>query len=192
MGTKVCSTLRVYFKGGNMPDIFMKIDRLKPAYEFVNRIVFFICKILLIGDILITSMSVAGRYIKVLPDPSWSEEVILTLMAYMAVLSAALAIRKGSHICMTALDGYLPKKLIMVLDVVADVAVFCLAIVMLVVGWKYAITIGSKGSYVSMPGVSRFWMYFPIPLAGVAMIIFTLETTYNHIKLFFRKEEEQR
>ena len=60
---------------------------------------------------------------------------------------------------------------------------------MVVVGWKYASTIGSKGTYVSMPNVSRFWMYFPIPLAGIAMIIFELEAIYNHIKNIFVKEE---
>ena len=63
-----------------------------------------------------------------------------------------------------------------------------LAFVMLTVGWKYAQQIGSRGTYVSMPSVSRFWMYFPIPLAGFAMIIFEIEALYNHIKGFFVKE----
>ena len=57
------------------------------------KIVLFLCKMLLIIDIIIAAMTVAGRYISFIPDPSWSEEVILT-MAYMTVLSAALAIRK--------------------------------------------------------------------------------------------------
>ena len=34
-----------------------------------------------------------------------------------------------------------------------------------------------------------FVMYFPVPLAGVAMIIFEIEALYNHIKSFFVKEE---
>ena len=32
-------------------------------------------------------------------------------------------------------------------------------------------------------------MYFPVPLAGVAMIIFEIEAIYNHIKSVFVKEE---
>ena len=109
-------------------------------------------------------------------------------MSYMAVLAAALAIRRGSHIRMTAFDKYLPDKLLLVLDLLADVAVLALAVIMLVQGWSYASTLGSRGFYVSMPKLSRFWMYFPVPLAGAAMIIFELETIYNHIKLFFGKE----
>ena len=124
-----------------------------------------------------------------IPDPAWSEEVVLTCMSYMAVLSAALAIRRGAHIRMTALDGYLPVNLVKFLDVLADAAVLALAVIMITVGWKYAAGIGAKGTYVSMPWLSRFWMYFPVPLAGVAMVIFELEALYNHIKAFFVKEE---
>ena len=172
-----------------MPAIFEKIDKIKPAYDITYKVVMFICKILLIADIAITSMSVAGRYIPFIPDPAWSEEVVLTCMSYMAVLSAALAIRRGAHIRMTALDPYLPKTLVKILDIIADLAVLILAVIMISVGWKYASGIGSKGTYVSMPKVSRFWMYFPVPLAGVAMLIFELEALYNHIKGFFVKEE---
>lgn len=171
-----------------MPEIFKKIDKIKPAYDMTYKVVLFVCKLLLIGDVLITSMSVAGRYISFIPDPAWSEEVVLTCMAYMAVLSAALAIRNGSHIRMTALDSYLPKNLIKFLDILADVAVFALAVIMLTVGWKYASGIGAKGFYTSMPWLSRFWMYFPIPLAGAAMIIFESEVLYNHIKGIYVKE----
>ena len=155
-----------------MPEIFKTIDKIKPAYDFTYKAVMVICKLLLIADILITTMAVAGRYIPFIPDPAWSEEVVLTCMSYMAVLSAALAIRRGAHIRMTALDTYLPKGLVKFLDILADGAVLALSVIMIVVGWQYATGLGAKGSYVSMPKVSRFWMYFPVPLAGVAMLIF--------------------
>ncbi len=174
-----------------MPGIFEKIDKIKPVYDAADKAVLFICKILLIIDILITTMSVVGRYVPFVPDPAWSEEVVLTCMSYMAVLSAALAIRKGAHIRMTAFDRYLPKWLLKFLDILADICVLALAFVMLTVGWKYAQQIGSRGTYVSMPSVSRFWMYFPIPLAGLAMIIFEIEALYNHIKGIFVKEGEK-
>lgn len=152
------------------------------------RVVLFLCKLLLVVDILITTMAVAGRYISFIPDPAWSEEVVLTCMSYMAVLSAALAIRRGAHIRMTAFDRYLPAKVLKSLDIIADLAVLALAVIMITVGWKYATGIGSKGTYVSMPKVSRFWMYFPVPLAGVAMLVFEVEALYNHVKSFFVKE----
>lgn len=173
-----------------MPKIFNTIDKIRPVYDVAYKIVLLLCKLLLILDILITTMSVAGRYISFIPDPAWSEEIVLTCMAYMAVLSAALAIRKNAHIRMTAFDKYLPKKVVIAMDIISDTAVLALAVVMMVVGWKYAVQIGSKGTYVSMPGVSRFWMYFPIPIAGIAMLIFEIEAIYNHTKRIFVEEEE--
>jgi TRAP-type C4-dicarboxylate transport system permease small subunit len=113
-------------------------------------------------------------------------------MAYMAVLSAALAIRRNAHIRMTAFDRFLPRRLVIFLDIISDIAVLGLATVMIVVGWKYSVQIGSKGYYVSMPNLSRFWMYFPVPVAGVAMFIFEIEILLNHIKESFVKEEGYR
>ena len=173
-----------------MPKIFETLDKVRPVYDIVYKVVLFVCKILLIADILITSYAVAGRYIPFISDPSWSEEVVLTLMSYMAVLSAALAIRRGEHIRMTAFDPFLPKLVVKLLDILADAAVLALGIIMLVCGWNYASTLGGRGFYVSMPWLSRFWMYFPVPLAGAAMIVFEVEALYNHIKSFFVKEAD--
>ena len=92
---------------------------------------------------------------------------------------------------MTALDRYLPGALIKALDILADVCVLGLAFIMLFEGWKYATAIGARAMYISMPKLSKFWMYFPIPVAGFAMIIFELEALYNHIKGIFVREEKQ-
>ena len=188
-----------------MPKIFTTLDKIRPAYDMTYKIVMFLCKILLIADILIASYAVLGRFcqqwsrsyaflgfLSVIKDPAWTEQVVLTCMSYMAVLSAALAIRTGAHIRMTAFDTYLPKKIVKALDVLADVAVMALGVIMVVEGWKYATTLGGKGFYESIPWLSRFWMYFPVPLAGIAMIVFELEALYNHIKAFYVKEEEAR
>ena len=106
-----------------MPKIFTTLDKIKPAYDITYKVVLFICKLLLI------------------------------------------------------------------LDILADAAVMVLGIIMMVVGWNYATTLGGRGFYVSMPWLSRFWMYFPVPLAGVAMVVFEFESIYNHIKSLFVKEE---
>ena len=175
-----------------MPEIFNKIDKIKPAYDLVYKVVLLICKLLLVADIVITSMSVVGRYVSFIPDPAWSEEVVLTCMSYMAVLSATLAIKKNAHIRMTAFDNYLPKKLVFFLDLVSDIGLFILALVMIIIGWNYAKNVGSIGSYVSLTWLSRFWMYFPIPLAGVAMFFFEIERIFIDVQqLCLGKEDKE-
>ncbi len=175
-----------------MKAFFNAVDKIKPFYDHVYNVILFICKILLIIDILITTVAVAGRYIPYLPDPPWSEEIVLSLMAYMAVLSAALAIRRKAHIRMTALDRYLPKRVINFLDMFAELAVMALGFVMIFVGWRYAVKIGSRGSYISIPALSRFWMYLPVPLAGLAMVIFEIETVYNQAKILILGGDENK
>lgn len=165
----------------NMPAFFKNVQKLKPVYSLMYKIFMLICKLLLIADILITSWIVLARYIPAIPAPNWGEELILTLMSYMAVLSAALAIRRNAHIRMTAFDRFLPAKIVHVSDLIADMAVLALALIMVIVGFQYANGIGGKGVYISMPWLSRFWMYFPIPLAGIAMIFFELERIFIDI-----------
>lgn len=186
-----------------MTNIFSKIDKIRPVFDWTEKIVMVICKLLLIADILITSYAVAGRlsgsaataypalkFLKsIFNDPAWSEEIVLTLMSYMAVLSAAIAIRHGAHIRMTAFDRYLPPIVLRILDLVADIAVLALGMIMLVVGWRYATGLGAFAKYISLPKLSKFWMYFPVPMAGFAMIIFELEAIYGHIKVLCIGEE---
>lgn len=175
-----------------MSGFFAAFDKIKPFFTIVDKISLLLCKIFLIVDILVTCYVVLGRRLPFIPGAAWSEEVILSCMSYMAVLAAAIAIRKRLHIRMTALDVYFPKKFVKVLDIVSDIAVMVFAVVMLYIGWRYANTIGGRGTYVSMPMVSRFWMYLPIPLAGFATIIFQLEVLVDDIKellISFTKEE---
>ena len=175
-----------------MPDVFIKLRKFEKVYNFVYSVFMLICKLLLVADILITSWIVLARYIKVIPAPNWGEELILTLMSYMAVLSAALAIKRNAHIRMTAFDRYLPEKMIITLDLVADLAVLALAVVMLTTGWSYATGLGAKGTFISMPWLSKFWQYFPIPLAGLAMIFFEVERIVLDVERYFIREEEQK
>ena len=115
-----------------MPGVFRTLEKIKPVYDWAYKIMLLICKLLLIADIVITSITVAGRYFPFFTAPHWGEEIVLTLMVYMAVLSATLAIRKRSHIRMTAFDKYLPKRVLLILDLVADIAVLALGVVLLV------------------------------------------------------------
>ena len=156
-------------------------------------LVMFVCKIFLIADILVTSYAVAGRYfgkyVPFIKDPAWSEEVVLTLMTYMAFLAAALAVRKGTHIRMTSLDVYLPKKLCQVLDLFADLLIFGFSIIMITSGFSTASLVGGRSKYATLPFLSKYWMYAPIPIAGIVICIFIVEKIIHHFLILTGKEE---
>ena len=174
-----------------MPAFFQKLEKIRPVYDWAYKIMLFICKLLLIADIVITSWSVLGRYVSFISDPHWSEEMVLTFMVYMAVLSATLAIRKRSHIRMTAFDKYLPRKVLLVLDLLADIAVLILGVILVVQGAKVVSPTGNIAKfakYSSIPTLSQTWMYLPVAIAGVGMILFELEQVFLRIEEFYLPE----
>ncbi len=176
-----------------MPEIFNKLDKIKPIYDFTDKLFMVLCKLLLIADILISILTVMQRYIPnyIFPPMPWGEQMVLTFMVYLAVLSAALAIRTNSHIRMTAFDKFLPKKLVMTSDVITDLLVMALGVVMLIYGWQVCNgPLAKFGKYESIPTLSKMWMYLPVPIAGAGMIVFEIESLYNHIKAFFVPAQE--
>lgn len=154
------------------------------------RVVKIICQLFLIAEICITSMAVAGRYIPFIPDPAWSEELTLTCMIYMAFIGASLAVRKKTHIRMTSLDRYMPVKLVQAIEIFDDLLVLIFSLMMVIEGFPYAINAG-KAVYVSLPALSRFWLYAPVPFAGVAMSIFQLEGLVKDVRVFLAKEAKE-
>ena len=176
-----------------MLKIFHALEKIKPVYDIAEKIMMLICKLLLVADILITCFMVIGRYVPFIPAPVWGEQVVLTLMVYMAVLSATLAIRTRSHIRMTAFDKYLPRKALLVSDLLADLAVLALGIVLVVFGIKFCNSpLSLRGKYASIPTLSKVWQYIPVVVAGVGMIIFELEQVFQHIEAFFVKDDENK
>lgn len=175
-----------------MSKFFTTVDKAKPFYDVMYKIVRLICKIMLIADILVTSFAVLGRYVSFLPDPVWSEQVVLTLMVYMSLLSATLAIHDESHIRMTAFDKFIPKRVLSVLDILADIAVAVLGVFFIIYGNQILQSPLAKfGKYESMPWLSRYWMYFPVPLSGFAMVFFELERIYVHLKHLIYPESKK-
>ena len=175
-----------------MNTFFKKIKVLKPVYDLTYNILLNLCKLLLIGDIFVTLWAVAGRYIPFIGAPSWSEEIILTMMVYLAVLSAALAIRKGAHIRMTAFDRSLDPKVLMITDIISDLLVMALGIVMLTSGIQLLDSpLCRLGTYASLPKFSKFWQYLPIAAAGASMVIFELEQFFLHLEKLFSGENEK-
>ena len=150
-----------------MPAFFRAVEKIKPVYDWTYKILMFICKLLLIGDIIITAWAVTGRYVP-------------------------LAIRRGAHIRMTAFDTYLPKKVLLVSDIIADLAVMALGVVLVIYGIKFCNSpLSIRGKYASIPTLSKFWQYLPIPVAGAGMIIFELEQVFQHVEAFFVKDEKR-
>ena len=95
---------------------------------------------------------------------------------------------------MTAFDKYLPPRVLLCMDLMADVAVLILGVVLVVQGSKVIDPNGSLAKfakYSSIPTLSQVWQYLPMVVAGVSMILFELEQVFLRIEEFFIPAEKK-
>jgi TRAP-type C4-dicarboxylate transport system permease small subunit len=136
------------------------------------------CKICFIAMVALTTYVVFNRYIVKSPL-SWGEPVVLMFMVYMALVSAALAIRKDSHIRMQIIDFFLPRKAVAFFRGAAHVCIFFFGIFMIWNGWKFTIQAGRN--LMTGVGIKSLWLYVAVPVAGVAICLMEIERLINCI-----------
>ena len=67
-----------------------------------------------------------------------------------------------------------------------------LGVVLVIYGIKFCNSpLSVRGKYASIPTLSKFWQYLPVPVAGVSMIIFELEQVFLHIEELFAKSDKK-
>jgi TRAP-type C4-dicarboxylate transport system permease small subunit len=131
-----------------------------------------LCMVLMCLMVLVVAWIVFGRYI-LNKTPAWGEEFSLMVMVWMGLLSGALGLRDDSHLRLTVIDFFAPKKF------VRAVKIFC---VLLILGFsalffQQGIEITKIGMLNKMPGlgIPAAWFYLAAPVTGILMFVFALE-----------------
>lgn len=126
----------------------------------------------LLGIVVVVVGSVVWRYI--LNDaPAWSEQVALILVINVAMFGAAAGVRDEGHIGMESLVGLLPKpfqfwigQIVGFFSIVFGVALVWGCSMMAVSVWS---------NRIPTLGISESWRYIPCVVAGVLIILFSIE-----------------
>ncbi len=158
---------------------------MKKFFDYVYKISFNFCKLLFIVMIVITSYVVFGRYV-LHSHPVWGEEVVLLSMTYMALISAALAIRDDSHMKMTVIEYALSEKAIEIIKLVALGSIFIFSIFMIVEGTKFTITM--RLSRLTGLQIATSWQYLSVPLSGLILMLMVVEKFLEHFGLVERSK----
>lgn len=152
---------------------------MKQVTKFFDWVYWFFmtfCKICFIGMVAITAFVVFNRYI-IKNSLVWGEPVVLMCMVYMSLISAALAIRKDTHIRMSIIDFLVPKKVVCVFRGAAQVSIFFFGIFMIIYGWKFSMLAGKN--MMTGVGIKSMWLYLACPMAGVALCLMEIERLIN-------------
>lgn len=136
------------------------------------------CKICFICMVIITSIVVLNRYV-IKRQLVWGEPVVLMFMVYMSLVSAALAIRKDTHIRMQIVDFILPVKVVSVMRAAANIAIFVFGIVMIIYG--YGFTQLATRNIITGVGITSAWLYAACPISGIAICLMEIERAINFV-----------
>jgi TRAP-type C4-dicarboxylate transport system permease small subunit len=113
----------------------------------------------------------------------WGEPVVLLFMTYVSLVSAALGIRRDTHIRMELVDSLFPIKFVRVLRAIAQIGIFAFGAFMLRYGWEFALIAGRNT--MTGVGISSFWLYLACPIMGLAICIMEIERVIN---FFYRRK----
>lgn len=148
------------------------MEKITRFFDIVYRFFMTVCKIFFTLMVVLTTYVVINRFIIKGALP-WGEPIILMCMVYMCMVSAALAIRKDTHIRMTVLDMVLPDKVICVLRAAAQICIFAFSFFMIIYGWRFSMVAGRN--LITGVGIKSMWLYLSVPFAGIALCLMEIE-----------------
>lgn len=128
--------------------------------------------VLLLVVVLSVQYQVFGRY--VLNDtPTWAEALAMLLVLYVTAFGAAVGVRDGNHVGFDTVVQWLPKRMHCAVEVTAHGLVAVFGALMAHSGWRWSV---AKWNEVKpMLGVPDAVDYFPLVIAGVLIVMFSIE-----------------
>lgn len=137
----------------------------------VTRIVTTLMWIAFGGLIATVALQVLARNVLMAPI-IWTSDVAQLLFAWLIFVGAAVGLRTGAHYRVDMLPKGI-RWIDLLADGVALLAAFCVAGILLRYGLELAIV--RKTATVQSLGLSRFWMYLPLPASGALMLLYIAE-----------------
>lgn len=118
---------------------------------------------------------------------SWSEELARYIHIWQIWIGASFAIRKKEHIKVEAFKNLLNKQGRKIVDLIALVVWFGLAVFLAVAGTDLVTTILTRGQSTPAMQMPMWAIYTAIPLGGFLMSIRLIQQIY----FLFRPEKEE-
>jgi TRAP-type C4-dicarboxylate transport system permease small subunit len=126
----------------------------------------------LVAMTAIIGWQVFARYV-LNAAPAWSEQAALVILVSFVLLAAAVGVREGFHIRLTALVEAMPRPWSDIAIVVAHIVVAAFGVALAVFGAE--LVQGTWTHTIPTLPIPRGAAYLPIPAAGALIVFFSLE-----------------
>ena len=149
--------------------------------DIYNKIINFLCVVLLTAQTVSILIMVFGRYI-FNHVPKWSEQFALFCMIWFAMFSIALAVRTDSHVKMEVVDNLVSEKVLRYFKLFGMICNFIFGFVM--VFWGMKLVILTWPTKLSAFRISTGIQYFSAVAGGFFVmtnaIVFCIEMFVNY------------
>lgn len=138
----------------------------------VSKLCLMLASLLLLLVILCVQWQVFGRYL--LNDtPTWAEALAMLLVLFVTALGLAVGVRDAGHIGLESMVALLPEAWRLRIEYLIHALVGLFGALMAYGGWTWAtVKWGEKKPMLPVPdGID----YVPIVLAGVLIVLFSVE-----------------
>ncbi|GHA88003.1 TRAP transporter small permease [Modicisalibacter luteus] len=102
---------------------------------------------------------------------SWAEEVVIYSIVCMSFVGASMGVRHGVHISVDVLNALVPPAVNRWLHITSAVLGIAFAIALAYLGFKLFSSTLDRGMLSPALRMPMAWVYFPIGLSGVLLII---------------------
>jgi C4-dicarboxylate transporter DctQ subunit len=119
---------------------------------------------------IITTFQVVYRY-GFNSSLSWAEEVVIYSIVCMSFVGASMGVRHGAHISVDVLNAFAPPAVNRWLHILTAVLGIFFALMLAYLGFRlFSLTL-ERGMLSPAMRMPMAWVYFPIGLSGVLLII---------------------
>ena len=110
----------------------------------------------------------------------WLQEVTSAFFTYAIFLGTAVAVRRNDHLCLSAITEALSGRTRMGLELVNRSVVLAVGVAMAVFGWENFLSGFNSFRMPSMTPIA--YLYWPIPVCGFLVALFSLEQIVNGLR----------
>jgi len=152
------------------------LERLKIIYQ---KPVELACVALMVAITAVVFLQVISRYVFNYPF-DWPEEMARYLFVWVALLGAALALRRGAHFSIDALVKRFPASWRLIVPLLIHTTLGIFTLVVSVKGFQLALRVREQLS----PGmeISMAYAYLSVPVSFAIMFKYILWEIYSLVK----------
>lgn len=153
----------------------MNIDMLKKSRIALCRVLEATLILAVITLVLVVLWGVFTRYV-LSEQAKWSEEMARFLLIWISLLGGAVAFGEKAHLGVDYFVGKFNPSARKFVTVVGQLVILFFAIAIFIVGGSRVVSIQlSIGQATPALGWEMGYVYLPLPIAGVFIVLFTVE-----------------